>query len=76
MSFKDETPLQCFERRRSWRLMDLRAAHQQLERSNARAHGEHHLGKVPLYDDDISEASIQEAIKRLNYASWEHRYVS
>jgi hypothetical protein len=68
-----ETPAECFERRRKWRLEGLKDAQRQIARARAYVLGKKRLGVVPVYAQDASEAEIQEAIRRINLASWEHK---
>lgn len=68
----DETSLEAFSRRRLWRSWDLQDAWRAIARARAFNRGKKRLGVVPVYADDASEANIQAAIRKLNFASWEH----
>ena len=67
-----ETPQEAYARRRLWRSWDRQDAWRAIARARAFNRGKKRLGAVPVYADDASEANIQAAIRKLNFASWEH----
>jgi hypothetical protein len=67
-----ETPQEACARLRLWRSWDLQDAWRAIARARAFSRGKKRLGVVPVYAEDASEAAIQAAIRKLNFASWEH----
>ena len=70
-----ETPMQTFERLRKWRFDSRKDAWRDLWYARMWNKGHFKLpffNGMPLFQSHASEEAIQEAIKRLNYSSWEH----
>lgn len=68
--FQDETAMQSFRRRMSWRRDDVSRAQRDIAAARAFNRGHKRLGVVPVYATDASEENIQQAVRRLNFASW------